>query len=89
MEPSNVAMVGLGVMGANLLLNLESRGFSGVGFDVNAEAVQRFLDGPGAGKQVRGAEDWRDLAAKLERPRKVFVMVPAGKPVDSVLDALQ
>ena len=88
MEKSNVAMVGLGVMGANLLLNLESRGFSGVGYDVNAETMQRFLAGPGAGKQVRGATDWADLAAKLETPRKIFVLVPAGKPVDSVLDEL-
>lgn len=88
MEKSNVAMVGLGVMGANLLLNLESRGFSGVGYDVNAETMQRFFDGPGAGKQVQGATDWADLAAKLETPRKIFVLVPAGAPVDSVLDEL-
>ena len=87
-EKSDVAMVGLGVMGANLLLNLESRGFSGVGYDVNREAVERFLAGPGQGKRVRGADDWAHLAAQLERPRKVFILVPAGKPVDSVLDAL-
>jgi 6-phosphogluconate dehydrogenase len=88
MDKSDVAMVGLGVMGANLLLNLESRGFSGVGYDVNAEQVQRFLAGPGAGKRLQAAADWRDLAAKLERPRKVFILVPAGKPVESVLEAL-
>ena len=88
MEKSDVAMVGLGVMGANLLLNLESRGFSGVGYDVSADAVARFLSGPGKGKRVQGASDWADVAAKLATPRKVFVMVPAGKPVESVLEAL-
>ncbi|HKI99396.1 MAG TPA: NADP-dependent phosphogluconate dehydrogenase [bacterium] len=88
MAKSDVAMVGLGVMGANLLLNLEEKGFSGVGYDVNAEQVQRFLGGPGKGKRVQGAKDWRELAAQIERPRKVFVMVPAGKPVESVLEAL-
>jgi 6-phosphogluconate dehydrogenase len=88
MDKANVAMVGLGVMGANLLLNLESRGFSGVGYDVNAEQVQRFLGGPGKGKKVVAAGDWKDLAARLERPRKVFVLVPAGKPVESVLESL-
>ena len=85
---SDVAMVGLGVMGANLLLNLESRGFSGVGYDVNADAMGKFLSGPGAGKALVGADDWKDMAAKLERPRKVFILVPAGKPVESVLDSL-
>jgi 6-phosphogluconate dehydrogenase len=88
MEKYQVAMVGLGVMGANLLLNLERNGFAGVGFDVNRDAVQRFLGGPGKGKRVTGASDWKDLAAKLERPRKVFVLVPAGKPVESVLEEL-
>ena len=88
MDKSNVAMVGLGVMGANLLLNLESRGFTGVGYDVNAETVQRFLNGPGKAKRVKAAKDWKDLAAQLERPRKVFVLVPAGKPVESVLESL-
>ncbi|MEE8434705.1 MAG: NAD(P)-binding domain-containing protein, partial [bacterium] len=85
---SDVAMVGLGVMGANLLLNLESRGFSGVGYDVSADAIGMFLSGPGQGKRVVGADDWKDMAAKLERPRKVFILVPAGKPVESVLDSL-
>jgi 6-phosphogluconate dehydrogenase len=88
MDKSNVAMVGLGVMGANLLLNLADHGFSGVGYDVSAEQRGKFLSGPGKGKPVQGAKDWKELAARLERPRKVFVLVPAGKPVESVLEAL-
>ena len=87
-EQYDVAMVGLGVMGANLLLNLERNGFTGVGYDVNAQAMQKFLNGPAKGKKVTGAKDWKDLASKLKRPRKVFILVPAGKPVDSVLGEL-
>jgi 6-phosphogluconate dehydrogenase len=88
MDKYNVAMIGLGVMGANLLLNLERNGFSGVGFDINAESTKKFLAGVGKGKNVTGAADFKEVAAKLERPRKIFILVPAGKPVDSVLGEL-
>ena len=88
MEKQKIAMIGLGVMGANLMMNLERNGFSGVGFDINQDAVRRFLDGPGKGKNIVGAANWREVADKLERPRKTFILVPAGKPVDSVLEQL-
>ena len=88
MDKYNVAMIGLGVMGANLLLNLERNGFSGVGFDINAESTQKFINGVGKGKHVTGGADFKEVAAKLERPRKIFILVPAGKPVDSVLGEL-
>ena len=55
MEKQKIAMIGLGVMGANLMMNLERNGFSGVGFDINQDAVRRFLDGPGKGKNIVGA----------------------------------
>ena len=88
MEKYQVSMIGLGVMGANLLLNLERNGFSGVGFDINADSVTKFLEGPGKDKNVTGATSWSEVADKLEKPRKVFILVPAGKPVDSVLGEL-
>jgi 6-phosphogluconate dehydrogenase len=88
MEACNLAMVGLGVMGSNLLLNFESKGFTGVAYDAQPGKVAQFLSGPGAGKQIVGAQGWRDLAATLERPRRVFILVPAGKPVDAVIQEL-
>ena len=84
----SVAMIGLGVMGSNLLLNFERNGFSGVGFDINKDSVERFLAGPGKGKNVMGTTDWKEVAANLEKPRKVFLLVPAGGPVDAALEEL-
>ena len=84
----SVAMIGLGVMGSNLLLNLERNGFSGVGFDINKDSVERFLAGAAKGKNVMGTTDWKEVAANLEKPRKVFLLVPAGGPVDAALEEL-
>jgi 6-phosphogluconate dehydrogenase len=56
--------------------------------DEQPERVRAFLAGPGQNKRVAGAVDWNDFVNRLERPRRVFVMVPAGKPVDAVLDRL-
>ena len=88
MESYSLGMVGLGVMGSNLLLNLERHGYSGLALDELPERVRGFLAGPGRGRRLDAAADWSDLAARLERPRRVFVMVPAGKAVDAVLDRL-
>ena len=84
----SVAMIGLGVMGSNLLLNLERNGFSGVGFDINKDSVERFLAGPAKDKNIMGTTDWKEVAANLEKPRKVFLLVPAGGPVDAALGEL-
>jgi 6-phosphogluconate dehydrogenase len=88
METFDLAMVGLGVMGHNLLLNLERNGFSGVAYDISQQRIKDFLSGPGAGKRFTGAKDFAEMAKKLERPRRVFILVPAGKPVDDVLESL-
>ena len=89
MNTHDVALVGLGVMGANLLRNLERNGFSGVGYDVNRETVQKFLAGPAKGKRIVAAKGWKDLARRLSRPRKVFILVPAGRPVEAVITSLR
>ena len=76
-------------MGANLARNIESRGFAVVGYDVDAAKTTAFLDGPASGTQIVGARTPEELAEALERPRRVLIMVPAGKPVDSVIAHLQ
>jgi len=84
-----VGVVGLGVMGANLALNMERHGFPVAGYDLNAEKARAFLAGPGAGKQVVAVSSPDDLMAGLEKPRRVLVMVPAGAPVDGAIAHLK
>ena len=79
----DIGVVGLGVMGGNLARNIESRGFTVVGYDLDAAKTQAFA--ASAGSSAGGAPSAEALAAMLKRPRKVLLMVPAGKPVDDVI----
>ncbi|MCP3917684.1 MAG: NADP-dependent phosphogluconate dehydrogenase [bacterium] len=86
-EHCEVAVVGLGVMGANLARNFASRGRRVLGFDLNPETGARLVaEHPEANLTI--ARDWATLVGGLERPRRIVVLVPAGAPVDGVLDAL-
>jgi 6-phosphogluconate dehydrogenase len=78
----DIGVVGLGVMGSNLARNIESRGFTVAGYDLDVAKVEEF-----AAESTRavGARAADALAGMLTRPRKVLMMVPAGKPVDSVI----
>jgi 6-phosphogluconate dehydrogenase len=84
-----MGVVGLGVMGANLARNIASRGFRVTGYDVNWGKTQAFLSGPAKGAAIDGADSPERLMAALDRPRRVLMMVPAGKAVDSVIDHLR
>jgi 6-phosphogluconate dehydrogenase len=84
-----MGVVGLGVMGASLARNIESKGFPVVGYDLDAKKTNAFLDGPAKGKAIIGVDRPERLMEALERPRRVLFMVPAGPPVDSVIAHLK
>jgi len=84
-----MGVVGLGVMGANLARNVESKGFPVVGYDLDPEKAQAFVNGPAKGKAVATAATPAELMTMLETPRRILTMVPAGKAVDSVIAHLK
>ena len=84
-----IGIVGLGVMGHNLALNMERNGFPVAGFDLDTAKAQAFLKGSAAGKKIIAAGSPAELMAALEKPRRVLVMVPAGAPVDSAITQLK
>jgi len=84
-----IGVVGLGVMGGNLALNMERNGFPVAGYDLDTARTRAFLQGPAAGKKVTGVDSPAALMAALEKPRRVLMMVPAGPPVDSAIAHLK
>jgi 6-phosphogluconate dehydrogenase len=87
--PYHLGVVGLGVMGASLARNIESKGFPVVGYDLDRAKTSAFLEGPAKGTRIVGVDRPEALMAELERPRRVLMMVPAGAPVDSVIAHLR
>ena len=88
MSQAHFGLVGLGVMGENLVLNAERNGFSSVVFNRTYAKTQEFLAGRGAGKDIVGAETLEQFVASLERPRRILLMVKAGQPVDDMIQTL-
>ena len=84
-----IGVVGLGVMGHNLALNMERNGFPVAGYDLDAGKTSAFLEGPAAGKNILGARSPAELMDMLEKPRRVLMMVPAGAAVDSAISHLK
>jgi 6-phosphogluconate dehydrogenase len=82
-------MVGLGTMGSNLLLNMADHGFSVIGYDKNPEKTKLFEDSATKGTIVKGVNTLEEMIAQLKTPRKLMMLVPAGKPVDSVIADLK
>ena len=82
-----IGMIGLGTMGCNLLLNITDHGFSGAGYDKNADKVA-ILDQLSTGKNVKGFSDINNFIQSLASPRVVMMLVPAGKIVDDVIAEL-
>ncbi|MDR0683804.1 MAG: decarboxylating NADP(+)-dependent phosphogluconate dehydrogenase [Spirochaetaceae bacterium] len=88
MEDADIGLVGLAVMGENLVLNMESKGFTVAVYNRTAARVDEFLGGRGAGKRISGHRDIASFVAALKKPRKVFIMVKAGAAVDDTMARL-
>ena len=81
-------MVGLGVMGGNLLYNIADHGFSVIGFDLNSEKAKNLEKEATPNTDVKGVSVIKDFISQLNTPRKIMLLVPAGKPVDDVIENL-
>ena len=78
-------LVGLGVMGRNFILNVAENGFSSIGLSSNQDAID-LLKSDGESYEVDGTLDDKDFVLRIKRPRKIMLLVPAGNPVDSVIE---
>ena len=82
---SDIGLIGLAVMGENLVLNMESKGFSVAVFNRTTAVTEKFVATRGKGKNIIPTATVEELVRALKRPRKVMMMIKAGKPVDQVI----
>jgi 6-phosphogluconate dehydrogenase len=87
-QACDIGLIGLAVMGENLALNIESRGYSVAVFNRTTEKVDEFIAGRAKGKKFVGCHSVEELVKNLARPRKVMMMVKAGPAVDDLIDQL-
>jgi 6-phosphogluconate dehydrogenase len=87
-EKADIGLIGLAVMGENLVLNMERNGFTVAVYNRTVEKVDKFVEGRGKGLNFIGAHSVEEFIASLERPRKVMLLVKAGKPVDDFIELL-
>jgi 6-phosphogluconate dehydrogenase len=88
MSNADIGLIGLAVMGQNLVLNMEEKGFTVAVFNRTVSKVDEFMAGEAAGKNIIGAQSMEELVANLKQPRRVMMLVKAGDPVDQFIDAL-
>ena len=87
-EVSDIGVIGIAVMGENLILNMESKGFHVSAFNRTIDKVENFVNGRAKDKNIYGAKSIEDFVSSLKSPRKIMLMVKAGKPVDHFIDLL-
>ena len=85
---ADIGLIGLAVMGENLVLNMESHGYTVAVWNRTVAKVDKFINGRGKDKNFIGAHTVEEFIASLERPRKVMMLVKAGKPVDDFIEML-
>ncbi|MHC4510613.1 MAG: decarboxylating NADP(+)-dependent phosphogluconate dehydrogenase [Planctomycetota bacterium] len=86
MAKADIGLIGLAVMGENLILNMESKGFTVACYNRTVSKVDKFIEGRAKGKNIIGCHSLEELAENLEKPRKVMLMVKAGAAVDAFID---
>jgi 6-phosphogluconate dehydrogenase len=87
-DKADFGLIGLAVMGENLILNVESKGFSVACFNRTVEKVDRFIEGRAKGKNIVGTHSIEEFVDALKTPRKIMLLVKAGDPVDAFIDKL-
>jgi 6-phosphogluconate dehydrogenase len=85
---ADIGLVGLAVMGENLILNMESKGFTVAAYNRTTSKVDGFLNGRAKGKKILGARSVPEFVSLLKRPRKVMIMVKAGGAVDDIIEQI-
>ncbi|MFW5657694.1 MAG: NAD(P)-binding domain-containing protein, partial [Bacteroidota bacterium] len=85
---ADIGLIGLAVMGENLVLNMERNGFTVAVYNRTVDKVDKFINGRGKGKNFIGAHSIEELVLSLERPRKVMMLVKAGQPVDDFIEKI-
>ncbi len=88
MKKADIGLIGLAVMGENLVLNMERNGFTCAVYNRTVEKVDNFVNGRGAGKKFIGCHSIQELCDNLESPRRIMMMVKAGAAVDALIDQL-
>ncbi len=88
MKEANIGLIGLAVMGENLVMNMESKGFTVAVYNRTTQKVSDFIQGRASKKNIIGAYSLEELVQCLEKPRKIMIMVKAGQPVDDYIEAL-
>ena len=86
MKQADIGLIGLAVMGENLIMNMESKGFTVAVYNRTVEKVDAFVNGRAKGKNIIGAHSMQEFVDSLAKPRKVFMMVKAGAAVDAMID---
>ena len=88
MKKSDIGLIGLAVMGENLVMNMESKGFTVSVYNRTTEKVKNFVEGRAKGKNIVGTYSLEELVASLAKPRKVMMMIKAGSAVDTTIESL-
>ena len=88
MKKADIGLIGLAVMGENLILNIEDKGFSVCVHNRTADKITDFINGRAKDKNIYGAYTIKELVEHLKSPKKIILLVKAGKPVDDYIDAL-